>query len=145
MKTRFLIVSGIAFLSMLLVYSGVAWVFENCLRHQDESIEEPVRGDDFAITSPADIVARSTNKEPVERVHCLAAYHTFEAITQASSTTSSSKQFYRSHPVTFVQFSRSATRGDIDAVRRDSPPGSTVGYLASSRVSRHLSLAVFLV
>jgi hypothetical protein len=37
MHSRFLVVFRVVFLSAILIYSGVAWTMENCMRHHDHS------------------------------------------------------------------------------------------------------------
>jgi hypothetical protein len=37
MHSRFLVVFRVVFLSAILIYSGVAWTMENCLRHHNHS------------------------------------------------------------------------------------------------------------
>ena len=86
MKSRFLRSCGIVFLSLVLLYSGVAWALENCLRSGDD-VSHPQGG--LTIPYLVDPVFAFTSRPPHPRetkLHCLESLHQIGPMMQSSTS-----------------------------------------------------------
>src|SRR5512135_701510 len=87
MKQRFLLSSAVVFLSLLLVYSGVVWAFEECFRGSDTVISEQFASVNLENPNLAKGVVRST-VEHLGVLHCVPVSRTFDVIAQILPITS---------------------------------------------------------
>lgn len=88
MKTSFVKSLGAISLSVLLIYSGVAWALENCLENGDA--EERSEYSENSIT-PAEAVVLSLaspanpDGHPITIIHCMVSYSEVGPMVQSSS------------------------------------------------------------
>jgi len=81
MKTSFLKPFGIVSLSVLLVFSGVAWALENCL--EDGEDHEAAASSEGSIGSPVNLA-----HHPITLIHCTISHHEIGPMARGSTTLS---------------------------------------------------------
>ena len=79
MKTSFLKSFGIVSLSVLLLYSGVAWALENCLEDVEDH-DRAAYSSEGSITSPLNL-----GHHPITIIHCPVYHYEIGPIAQAAS------------------------------------------------------------
>lgn len=89
MRSRFLKSLGMLCLSILLLYSGVAWALENCQEEGDASGEERAGFGEMrtAGVDPAFGLLASPlnpNHQPITRIHCLVEHYHVGPMAQIS-------------------------------------------------------------
>jgi hypothetical protein len=91
MKTLFLKSLATVSLSILLVYSGVAWAFENCLENDEEHghagyIETSITSPESAVPSP--VASLNSDRHPFTKIHCVVSHYQTGPMVQVSSGSS---------------------------------------------------------
>lgn len=135
MKTSFLKSFGIVSLSVLLVYSGIAWALENCL--EDCEGHEGAAHSEGSITSALNLA-----HHPITTIHCLVSHYEIGPMAQAASEV----RLARSEKS--VVLKTSLAGGSVIARETNSLWSHALfewyaQLYSSSGVSRHLLLSVF--
>jgi len=143
MKDRLLKVFGAVCLSVLFAYSGVAWVFADCLQDSEQSKNEQLVSSNSESARPLIIDARPIDKR-TGTLHCVATNRAFDVIAQ-SYTIASLKQLLGG--VQFATFPAisSASIGGVGNFGGHPVPGWLVGSSPSRSLARHLLLSIFLI
>jgi len=142
MKQRLLLSSAVVSLSLLLVYSGVVWAFEECFRGSDTVISEQFASVNLQNPNLAKGVARSTG-EPLGVLHCVPASQTFDVIAQILPITSF-EHFLGLAPLMSRLLERPTSPGGFGFFGGHLLGGGGIVPWASGPVSRYLLLSVFL-
>lgn len=94
MKASFLKSLGTVSLSVLLLYSGVAWTLENCLEAlEDSEAHERAGYSETSVTSPEPAVPSSAvslnpDRHPFATIHCIVSHYQTGPMVQVSSGSS---------------------------------------------------------
>lgn len=144
MKTLFLKSLATVSLSILLVYSGVAWAFENCLENDEEHehagySEIPITSPESPVPSPA--TSLNSDRHPSTKIHCPVSHYQISPVAQLSSGFSLT-------PIRTLLSKISLAAGSVAAGQTNSLWLKALlkwyALLSSpSGVSRHLFLSVF--
>lgn len=146
MRSSFAKSLGTVCLSILLLYSGVAWALENCLEKGEANGDERTEygetssaGADPAFASLASPL--NPSRHPITRIHCLVGHYEIGPILQASSearlTRSGGGVLLKASPF-HGQVSSSETKTSfLGAIFARFSPSPFLGAL-----SRHLFLSV---
>lgn len=135
MKTSFLKSFGIVSLSVLLVYSGIAWALENCLKDCED--HERAAYSEGSITSALNLA-----HHPITIIHCPVSHYEIGPMAQAASEV----RLARSEKS--VVLKTSLAGGSVIARETNSLWSHALfewyaQLYSSSGVSRHLLLSVF--
>ena len=144
MKILFLKSLATLSLSILLVYSGVAWALENCL--EDGKAYEHTGYSEISITSresavPSPAAYLNSDRHPFTKIHCPVAHYQISPMAQASWGS-----FLK--PTRKLLSNLSPAAGPLAADQTNSPWLNALfewyaRLCAPSGVPRHLLLSVF--
>ena len=135
MKTSFLKSFGSVSLAVLLVYSGIAWALENCLKDCED--HERAAYSEGSITSPLNLA-----HHPITIIHCPVSHYEIGPMAQ----TSSGSPLARSKQSVVLKTSfagASVVAREANSLWSRALFAWSRQLSSSSGVSRHLFLSVF--
>lgn len=135
---------GMVGLTLLLIYSGVAWALEDCSKESDETGWEQMAFGDLTSRTPLPDNAARPASAPNTGIRCLTNHHEIDAILRPSTATSlkESQNVIRFESPLSVELTLFRDLGlswkspYLDWFASSSPPGF---------LSRYLLLSVFLI
>lgn len=143
MKSHFVKTFWSFCLSTLLVYSSIAWAFQECLAGDEgRGVEQVASATGYKLSSLAPSTRAADGSS--DSIHCVSTYRSVDAIASAFSI-GSLRRFSKDLNSNPLPSSSLAKYGVANPFTGRSPPDWCRSSISSGHLPRHLLFSVFLV